>query len=97
MWNDPKYTLRQQVAKLVLIELGGRLGNLWNLAGPNRAGARQAILSLIRGKKVPRAKSGFNNTAGSLFNFFGAVGTCEAGREHSLFQIIALESEMKTD
>ncbi len=97
MWNDPKCTLRQQVAKLVLIELGGRLGNLWNLAGPNRAGARQAILSLITGTKVQRAKAGVVTLTKALYDFFGAIGGCNAARESSLFQIIALESEMKTD
>lgn len=92
MWNDPKYTKLQRVAKLVKIEIGGGYVDIWKLAGPSKGSCRASLMSEINGFKTPQSKSGVNAIRDTLFEMYGVTGDCLALREKALAVAVELNS-----
>ncbi len=92
MWNDPKYTKEQRVAKLVKIEMGGGYVDISKLAGPARASNRASLMSEINGFKTPQSKSGVNAITDALFKMYEITGDCSAIREKNLANAIESNS-----
>ncbi len=92
MWNDASYTKEQQIAKLVLIEMGGGYVDIWRMAGPAKASCRSSLMSELNGVKTPQAKSGVNAIKAALYTLYCVSGDTENSREQALAEAIAYHS-----
>ena len=58
--------------------------DIWRLAGKSRRFDRQALMSMLLGRKVPQAQAGVNAITKHLLNVNGIQSGCMAVREREL-------------
>ena len=71
-------------ARADILTLTRGSGDIWRLAGPYNAGARQAVYMALTGEKLPRAKTGVNALMDTLIRLSGATGSCPSDLEDNV-------------
>lgn len=56
----------------------------YHLTGPSNAATRQAIMSALLGRKVPKAQAGINALEKELAKQLGVTGTCLADLDDNI-------------
>jgi len=59
-------------------------GDVYRLAGPDNKKARQEIIRIITGIKLPAARCGISTVRRGLFEVSGVQGDCLARKESAL-------------